>query len=413
MTPAPACRACGAALTHTFLDLGMQPLANALIAPGKGKTKERTYPLHIRVCDRCLLVQAGAVADPKEIFRDYAYFSSVSETWLAHAKAYADGAVERLSLGPASRVVEIASNDGYLLQYFIAHGVPSLGIEPAANVAAVALERGVPTDIAFFSAQTAARLAARGDMADLIIANNVLAHVPDIGDFLKGVRLLLKPDGVFTAEFPHLLNLLREVQFDTLYHEHFSCLSLHALAAIAARQGLTLFDVEALPTHGGSLRLHAAHAGARPPGPSVAKVLAREREAGLDGPQGYDGFAPRVAKVCDGLKAFIAQAKSDGRTIVAYGAAAKGATLLNACGLTAASIPFVADKSPAKQGKLLPGSRIPIRPVEALDEARPDYVLILPWNLREEIIGQLPQVQGWGGRFVSAIPEIRIWPDAH
>ena len=409
----PACRACGAALTRTFLDLGLQPLANAFVAPERAGERDRLYPLHIRMCDACLLVQADAVVAPEEIFSDYPYFSSVSESWLAHCRDYAARASERFGLDGASRVVEIASNDGYLLQYFLARSIPSLGVEPAANVAAAAVARGVPTETAFFGMGTARRLAAQGRVADLLIANNVLAHVPDINDFVAGLRLLLKPDGVLTVEFPHLLNLIREVQFDTIYHEHHAYLSLLAVRGLFERQGLAIFDVETLPTHGGSLRVYAGRAETgRVAGDAVAEILAAETAAALDRPEGYEGFAARVRRVREGLADFVARTRAAGETIVGYGAAAKGNTLLNACGLTADDIPFVVDRSPAKQGRLLPGSRIPVRPVAALLEARPDFVLILPWNLGGEIIAQLPQVAGWGGRFVTAVPEIRIHGDA-
>lgn len=409
----PACRACGAALTRTFLDLGLQPLANAFVAPERAGERDRLYPLHVRACDHCLLVQADAVAAPEQIFGDYPYFSSVSESWLDHCREFAAKAIERFGLDGNSLVVEIASNDGYLLQYFLADGIPSLGVEPAANVAAAAVARGVPTEIAFFGTATARRLAAQGVAADLLVANNVLAHVPDINDFVAALRLLLKPGGVLAVEFPHLLNLIREVQFDTIYHEHHAYLSLLAVCRLFERQGLAIFDVETLPTHGGSLRVHAGRAeSGRTATRAVAELLAAESAAALDRPEGYEGFAARVRRVREGLMAFVARTRAAGETIVAYGAAAKGNTLLNACGLTARDIAFVVDRSPAKQGRLLPGSRIPVRPVAALLEARPEYVLILPWNLSGEIMAQLPQVAGWGGRFVTAVPAIRIHGDA-
>ena len=320
---------------------------------------------------------------------------------------------KRFTLGPNSRVVEIASNDGYMLQYFVAKGIPVLGIEPAANVAKTAVQRGVPTEVAFFGTETARRLAKQGWQADLLAAKNVLAHVPDINDFVAGIPILLKPSGVFTVEFPHLLNLLREVQFDTIYHEHFTYLSLLAVRTIFDRHGLTIFDVEKQPTHGGSLRLFAARDDAgRVPGERVEAALREEISAGLDRPQGYAGFETKVRAVRDGLLAFLAEARSQGKTVAAYGAAAKGNTLLNYCGVTEADIAFAVDKNPAKQNCLLPGSRVPVHPVERLIETRPDHVLILPWNIKDEIIASLPQVPAWGGDFVTAVPEIRVYRHA-
>ncbi len=404
----PACQACGAPLTRTLVDLGLSPLANSFVPPG-AREPDPAYPLHARVCDRCLLVQVDTVVAPEHIFRDYAYFSSYSESWLEHCRRYARMAIERFALSAASKVVEVASNDGYLLTNFIAAGIPCLGVEPAANVAEVARAKGVPTEVAFFGVETAQRLAAAGHAADLIAAKNVLAHVPDINDFVGGVRVLLKPDGVFTVEFPHLLNLIREVQFDTIYHEHFTYLSLLALERIFVRHGLRVFDIERLPTHGGSLRVFVCHAAsARTEQPGVAAVRNSEKDARLDVPGGYEGFAERVEQVRNGLFAFLDAARSSGRRIAAYGAAAKGNTLLNYCGIGADRIAFVADKSPAKQGRLLPGSRIPVCGPETIFAQRPDYVLILPWNLREEIADQLAPIRAWGGQFVTAIPDVRV-----
>jgi SAM-dependent methyltransferase len=404
----PACQACGAPLTRTFVDLGLSPLANSFV-PSDVREPDPAYPLHARVCDRCLLVQVDTVVAPEHIFRDYAYFSSYSESWLEHCRRYARMAIERFALSAASKVVEVASNDGYLLTNFVAAGIPCLGIEPAANVAEVARAKGVPTEVAFFGVETAQRLAAAGHAADLIAAKNVLAHVPDINDFVAGVRVLLKPDGVFTVEFPHLLNLIREVQFDTIYHEHFTYLSLLALERIFVRHGLRVFDIERLSTHGGSLRVFVCHAAsARTEQPGVAAVRGSEIDAQLDAPGGYEGFAERVEQVRKSLFAFLDAARSSGRRIAAYGAAAKGNTLLNYCGIGADRIAFVADKSPAKQGRLLPGSRIPVCAPETIFARRPDYVLILPWNLREEIADQLAPIRAWGGQFVTAIPEVRV-----
>ena len=409
MTPAlPRCQGCGAPLTRTFVDLGAMPLANAYVAADSA-VPEPSYPLHARVCDNCLLVQVDPVVPPEEIFSDYAYFSSYSDTWLAHCRAYADMAVGRFSLTAASKVVEIASNDGYLLANFVAAGIPCLGIEPAANVAKTARARGVPTEVAFFGVDTARWLLAAGHDADLIAANNVLAHVPAINDFVAGIRILLKPNGTVTVEFPHLLNLIRSVQFDTIYHEHFTYLSLFALEQILSRHGLRVFDVEELPTHGGSLRVFACHrADPRPERPGAAAVRTRERSASLDRREGYEGFSQRVAQVRQGLVAFLRCAAAEGRKVAAYGAAAKGNTLLNHCAIGRDLVAFVADRNPNKQGRLLPGSHIPIRAPDAIFAERPDYVLILPWNLREEISGQLAAVRDWGAQFVTAIPAVRV-----
>ena len=406
---APTCQACAAPLTRTLVDLGLQPLANSYIPLDRADAPEPVFPLHARVCEHCLLVQVDSVSRPEDIFVDYAYFSSFSDSWLAHCQAYVASMTERFGLGPHSRVVEIASNDGYMLQYFIAAGIPALGIEPAANVAATAIARGVPTKVAFFGRETAQRLVGQGWSADLLAAKNVLAHVPDINDFVAGIPILLKPDGVFTVEFPHLLNLIREVQFDTIYHEHYTYLSLLALRTIFERHGLTIFDVEKFPTHGGSLRVFAArNEGGRAIDDHVEAVLDEEIAAGLDRPEGYAGFGERVRAVGDGLRAFLDQARAEGALVVGYGAAAKGNTLFNYCGVTPDDVAFVVDRNPAKQDTLLPGSHIPVKSVEALDAARPDYVLILPWNLRAEIIAQLSEFAHGTGAFVTAIPQIKI-----
>lgn len=406
---APSCQGCGAPLTRTVVDLGLQPLANSYIPLDRAGEQEKVYPLHARVCDTCLLVQVDSVVPPEEIFGHYAYFSSFSDSWLAHSRRYAEGMAARFGLGPESLVVEVASNDGYMLQYFVAAGVPVLGVEPAANVAETAVARGVPTDVAFFGRDTARRLVDQGRSADLLAAKNVLAHVPDINDFVAGVELMLKPEGVFTVEFPHLLNLIREVQFDTIYHEHYTYLSLLAVRTIAERHGLTIFDVEKHSTHGGSLRVFMARGGSgHAVEPSVQALLDEEIAGGLDRAVGYEGFDARVRAVRQGLLAFLAEARGRGERVVGYGAAAKGNTLLNYAGVGSGDIAFVVDRNPAKQDTLLPGSHIPVRTVEALVAARPDHVLILPWNLRDEIIGQLPEVTAAGGDFVTAIPEIRI-----
>jgi SAM-dependent methyltransferase len=405
----PICQGCGAPLTRTMVDLGLQPLANSYIPPERAEAHEPVYPLHARVCDACLLVQVDAVTPPEDIFVDYAYFSSFSDSWLAHCKRYAENMAARFALDAQSRVVEIASNDGYMLQYFVAMGVPVMGIEPAANVAATAIAKGVPTEVAFFGKATARRMVESGWAADLLAAKNVLAHVPDINDFVAGVREMLKPEGVFTVEFPHVLNLIQQVQFDTIYHEHYTYLSLLAVKTIAERQGLRIFDVEKQSTHGGSLRVFMARSdSAHVATPNVQAILDEEIAAGLDRPEGYEGFDARVRAVREGLLGFLADTKARGERVVAYGAAAKGNTLLNYCGVTAADIDFVVDRNPAKQNRLLPGSRIPVRTVDALVDARPDHVLILPWNIKDEVMRQLPEVNGWGGDFVIAVPEIRV-----
>ena len=406
----PICRACGAPLTQTLVDLGLSPLANSYVPPQHAATPDPMYPLHARVCDACLLVQVDDVVPADHIFnQDYAYFSSFSESWLAHCKAYADMSIKRWGLGAESLVLEIASNDGYLLQYFVQQGVPVLGVEPSGNVAAVAEERGVPTRVDFFGLELAEALVKEGVRPDLICSANVLAHVPDINDFVAGVAHLLQGDGVYTVEFPHLANLISQVQFDTIYHEHYSYLSLVAVERIFARAGLRVFDVEQLPTHGGSLRVYAClEAATHASTPAVAAVRDAERAAGLHGPVGYQGFETYVMAVRDGLLSYLEQAQAEGRKVAAYGAAAKGNTLLNYCGIGPDLIAYAVDRNPAKQNTLLPGSRIPVRAVEALNEDRPDDILILPWNLREEIIAQLTDLRDQGVRFVTAIPRIAI-----
>ena len=410
MTSVPICLGCGAALTRTWIDLGLQPLSNNFVPPARAAEADQLYPLHARVCDACLLVQIDSVVPPDAIFNDdYAYFSSFSESWLAHCRAYANAMTARFSLTATSKVIEVASNDGYMLQYFVANGIPVLGIEPSANTAAAATARGVRTEVRFFGAETARDLAARGETADLLAAKNVLAHVPDINDFVAGVAIALKPDGVFTVEFPHLLTTSEGVQFDTIYHEHFTYLSLLAVDRIFVRNGLRIFDVERLTTHGGSLRVFACRTGAgHAVTDEVAAVMAAEVAAGLDGPAGYAGFEVRAQKVRDDLLAFLRAAAADGKTVIGYGAAAKGNTLLNYCGIGPDLLPFIVDRSPQKQGRLCPGSRVPVCAPDDLIVARPDYVLILPWNIRPEVERQLAEIRQWGGQFVVAIPEIRL-----
>jgi hypothetical protein len=405
----PVCQVCGAPLTRSLVDLGTSPLANAFVAHDRADRSDPRYPLHARVCDTCLLVQVDSVVPPNEIFKDYVYFSSFSESWLAHCREYVKAMTARFALNDASQVVEIASNDGYLLQYFVAAGIPSLGIEPAANVAEAARTKGIPTEIAFFGAETAKRLLAEGYAADLLAAKNVLAHVPDIKDFVAGIDILLKPEGVFTVEFPHLLNLIRGAQFDTIYHEHFTYLSLLAIDKIFGRHNLRIFDVQEVPTHGGSLRVFACHANASHANcPEVGMVRAKENAAQLDRPEGYAGFQARAETIRDDLLAFLHDAKKTGKIVAGYGAAAKGNTLLNYAGVDKSMIAFVADLNPAKQGKLLPGSRIPVVSPAAIGERKPDFILILPWNLRAEITSQLSRVRQWGGRFVTAIPKLAV-----
>jgi len=407
----PSCRFCGTALTHTFVDLGRTPLANSYVtAEDVAAGRDATYPLHARVCPQCLLVQVDDSASPDAIFSDYAYFSSYSASWVEHARRYAQAMRERFGLGADSLVVEIASNDGYLLRHFKDMGVPVLGVEPAANVARKAVEElGIETRVAFFGEECAEELAREGMRADLMAANNVLAHVPGTRDFVKGFATLLKPQGVATFEFPHVLNLIREVQFDTIYHEHFFYLSLLTVERMFAAAGLRVFDVEELPTHGGSLRVFACLEGAmHQEGPRVADLRARERAAGLDRLEGYAGFAPRVEAARSSFLAFVRQARAEGKKLAAYGAAAKGNTFLNYCGVNDGDIACVFDRSREKQGKLLPGSHLPILAPERIAEVRPDYLIILPWNLADEIMADNRSIAEWGGKFVIAIPQTRI-----
>ncbi|PJI41934.1 class I SAM-dependent methyltransferase [Ferrovibrio sp.] len=404
------CRFCHQPLTRSFVDLGLQPLANSYVPLAKAGQPEPRYPLHARVCDGCLLVQVDHDVPAEAIFSDYAYFSSYATSWVEHARRYAQAMTERFRLGPQSLVVEVASNDGYLLQHFKAAGIGVLGVEPAANVAAVAEQKGIPSEVAFFNRETAQRLRDAGKAADLMAANNVMAHVPELNQFISGFTVLLKPQGVLTVEFPHLLNLIGQVQFDTIYHEHYSYLSLLAAEKIFAAHGLRVFDVEELPTHGGSLRLYVCHRHAdHTDTVGLARVRKKEAAAGLDTLAAYDDFAPRVKAVRDELRGFLTATKTDGKKVCAYGAAAKGNTLLNYCGVTAQDIAAAYDKNPHKQQHLLPGSQIPIRGPEAIAEDRPDYLLILPWNLKNEIAAEQAQVRGWNGHFVIAIPQLQIF----
>jgi hypothetical protein len=406
------CRSCGTELRHLFVDLGMSPLANSNLEAAELGQMEPFYPLRAFVCHDCFLVQLEEMQTPARIFNEYPYLSSYSASWVQHAKTYAEMIVRRLALGSRSRVVEIASNDGYLLQFFVGAGIPALGIEPAANVADIAIGRGIPTQIKFFGSETAKELVASAGPADLIVANNVLAHVPCLNDFVAGLRLLLAPKGTITAEFPHLLRLIDEHQFDTIYHEHFSYFSLLALGAVFERSGLKIFDVEELPTHGGSLRIYAAHASdsSKPLAPAVAALLNRETMRGLARLDTYFSFAPRVLATKRALLDFVFDIKEAGKSIAAYGAPAKGNTLLNYCGVRADVIDYAVDLNPYKQGRFLPGTHIAIHHPDKVRETRPDYLLLLPWNLRDEIMGQMAYVREWGCRFVTPIPEVQIDP---
>jgi 2-polyprenyl-3-methyl-5-hydroxy-6-metoxy-1,4-benzoquinol methylase len=406
----PGCRFCGTKLEHTFVDLGMSPLCESYVSADHLNQMEPFYPLHVYVCENCFLVQLESYVSPEHIFTDYAYFSSYSDSWLAHAKKYTDQMVERFGISHGSFVVELASNDGYLLQYFVEKNVPVLGIEPAANVAAVAVQKGVPTLVKFFGRETAHELADSGKQADLILGNNVLAQVPDINDFVAGMKILLKPDGVITMEFPHLQRLMEENQFDTIYHEHFSYFSLITAEKIFAAHGLTLFDVEELATHGGSLRIFARHAqdSSKPVTPRVAHLRAREESAGFTKMGNYSCFAEQVKETKRKLLEFLIQAKRSGKKIAGYGAPGKGNTLLNYCAIRSDFLDYTVDRNPYKHGRFLPGTHVPIFSPERIRETRPDYLLILPWNLKDEIIKQNAFIREWGGKFVVPIPEVRI-----
>jgi SAM-dependent methyltransferase len=401
---------CKRPLTHTFVDLGMSPLCESYLQLEKLNSMEPFYPLHVYVCDGCFLVQLEEYVTPEHIFTEYAYFSSYSDSWVAHMRRYAAMISERLHLGKESFVVEVASNDGYLLQHFVEMGIPVLGIEPAANVAKVAVEKGVPTLVKFFGETTARELRDQGRQADLICGANVLAQVPDPNDFVKGLRILLKPGGTVTVEFPHLLKLMAENQFDTIYHEHFSYFSWISAKRIFASQGLTPFDVEELPTHGGSLRVYAKHAeDPRPVSERATELERREIAAGLMRLDAYAGFAEQVKETKRKLLDFLIGIRRAGKKIAGYGAPGKGNTLLNYCGVRTDFIDFTVDRSPYKQGKFLPGTHIPIHPPEKIREARPDYLLILPWNFKDEIMGQMAHIREWGGKFVVPIPEVRVF----
>jgi 2-polyprenyl-3-methyl-5-hydroxy-6-metoxy-1,4-benzoquinol methylase len=406
----PQCRFCEAPLSRTFADLGMSPLANSYVAPEKADAMEPFYPLHALVCTKCWLVQLQMYQTGEDIFSDYAYFSSYSDSWLAHAKAYTDKMRARFKLNASSQVIEIASNDGYLLQYFKEAGVPVLGVEPAKNVAEVAVAKGIPSVVKFFGETTARELVGKGIRADLLLGNNVLAHVPGLNDFVKGMKILLKPTGVITMEFPHLQRLVDECQFDTIYHEHFSYFSFITVEQVFARHGLTLFDVEELPTHGGSLRIYGRHSedSSKPVSEQVITLREREKQLGYVGLDLYCSFADKVMATKRDILEFLIGAKRAGKTIVGYGAPAKGNTLLNYCGIRTDMISYTVDRSPYKQGHYLPGTRIPIHGPEKIRETKPDYVVILPWNLKDEIIKQMSHIREWGGQFVVFIPEVQV-----
>lgn len=405
------CRHCNTPLTHVFLDLGMSPPSNAYLTAAELTAPEPHYPLKIYVCDACWLVQTQDFTRAEHLFdQNYAYFSSISHSWLDHAQRYCSMITERLGLNDNSQVVEVASNDGYLLKNFVAAGIPCLGIEPTASTADAAEKLGIPVVREFFGTALAETLCARNQQADLIIGNNVYAHVPDINGFTHGLKILLKPGGVITLEFPHFLQLLEQRQFDTVYHEHFSYLSLSAVQRIFTAAGLRVWDVEPLSTHGGSLRVYGCHAGdPRVVTPAVAHILQQELNAGLEKAETYRHFQLAAEEIRDAFHAFLMQQKTSGKTVAAYGAAAKGNTLLNFAGITADLIPFVCDAAPSKQGKFLPGSHIPVLPPAALAAKKPDYVVILPWNIAAEVITQHGYIREWGGQFVTAIPHLRYW----
>ena len=412
ITTQNTCRSCGNPLKHTFVELGVSPLANSYLTEEQLQQMEPFYPLHAYVCDACYLVQLNEFESPDQIFGDYAYFSSYSESWLNHAKEYTNLMVERFGFDANSLVVEIASNDGYLLQYFKEKGIPVLGVEPAKNVAKVAQEAGIPTITKFFGVQTASELSTEGKSADLMLGNNVLAHVPDLNDFVKGFKVLLKPQGVITIEFPHLMRLIEENQFDTIYHEHFSYFSMITVNKVFAKHGLTIFDVQELPTHGGSLRIYACHSEdtSKPVSERMSDILNREIDAGFTNLELYQSFAERVKETKRNILDFMIKAKRQRKSMVGYGAPAKGNTLLNYCGIRTDFIDYTVDRSPHKQGHFLPGTRIPIYQPDKIKKTKPDYLVILPWNLKDEIMEQMAHMRDWGGQFVTLIPDVKIYP---
>jgi hypothetical protein len=405
------CRFCGEKLKHTFVDLGMSPLCESYVSVDQLNEMEPFYPLHVYVCDKCFLVQLQEYVAPQDIFSEYAYFSSYSDSWLEHAKNYTEMIVNRLSLNAQSHVVELASNDGYLLQYFVQKGIPTLGIEPAANIAPAAEEKGVPTIVKFFGQSTANEVVNDRGKEDLVIGNNVLAQVPDINDFVGGMKILLKPKGVITIEFPHLMQLMAQNQFDTIYHEHFSYFSFMTAESIFAAHGLTIFDVEELPTHGGSLRIYARHFDndSQPASKAVFEMRKKEEEAGFGSLKHYSLFDEQVKEVKRNLLEFLIVAKRENKAIAGYGAPGKGNTLLNYCGIRTDFVDYTVDRNPYKQGKYLPGTHIPIFGPEKITESKPDYLLILPWNFKGEIMAQMSCIRGWEGKFVVPIPVVRVY----
>jgi SAM-dependent methyltransferase len=406
----PNCRLCGAVLESTFVDLGMSPPCESYLRADQCDQGETFYPLHVRVCSECLLVQLPAYIAPEDIFSDYAYFSSYSDSWVRHAERFVDGAVRRLALGDDAFVVEVASNDGYLLQHCVARGIRCLGVEPAANIAETANAKGIPTEVLFLGEDTGTKLADVHGKADLVVANNVFAHVPDIVDFSKGLRALVADNGYVSIEIPHLLRLIEGREYDTIYHEHYSYLSLVTTHRVLASAGLSVVDVEELPTHGGSLRTWSTPASTAPePSRAVAAVLSDEAEAGLHTLEGHQGFASAVARVRNDFVEFLIQCSRDGKKVAAYGAPGKGNTLLNHCGIRSDLISFAVDRSPHKHGLFLPGTHIPIHPVEKLALERPDVIVIMPWNLRDEIATQLEYVRSWGAELAVALPALEVF----
>jgi len=407
-----SCRFCGEKLQHTFVDLGMSPLCESYVSLDGLNRMEPFYPLHVYVCQSCFLTQLEEFVNPEAIFSEYAYFSSYSDSWLEHAKNFTDMIVGRLNLNDKSHVMELASNDGYLLQYFVEKKIPCLGIEPAANVATDAEKRGVPTVVEFFGRETAHELVKEYGKADLVIGNNVLAQVPDLNDFVEGTRIVLKPEGVVTMEFPHLMQLMVQNQFDTIYHEHFSYFSLITVEKVFSAHNLVVFDVEELPTHGGSLRIYARHADdkLKPQTERFIELKEKENDAGFNRLEHYFTFAEKVKETKNKLLEFLIKAKREGKSIAGYGAPGKGNTLLNYCGIRTDYIDYTVDRNPYKQGKYLPGTHIPIFDPRKINETRHDYVLILPWNFKDEIMRQMSGIREWGGKFVVPIPEVRVYP---
>jgi SAM-dependent methyltransferase len=406
----PSCRFCAAPLRHTFVDLGMSPLCESYVPAERVNAMEAFYPLHAKVCESCLLVQLEEYVTGEDIFSEYAYFSSYSESWVAHARAYVEMAIERFDLGADSLVMEVASNDGYLLRFVVERGIPALGIEPAANVAEVARELGIETLVRFFGRELAAELAAEGRRADLLAANNVMAHVPDLNDFVAGMQIVLAPDGVVTVEVPHLLRLIEENQFDTIYHEHFQYFSFLSAQKVFAAHGLEVFDVDELKSHGGSLRYYAQRAdtGTRRVEERVHDLVARECALGFDTLEAHLAFTAQVEETRWSLLEFLIAKRREGKRIAGYGAPGKGNTLLNYCGIRTDLLAYTVDRNPYKQGQFLPGTHIPILHPEVLEQDRPDYILILPWNLKEEIVAQLDYAREWGARFVVPIPKVEV-----